>query len=145
MIGTLSLRRTAAAVISAAALALVFGASIGATRARAANAECSPSEGIWACNYTSGGSWPKTTKLWFEASGGNNERYWRVNYAYDAYGGSVMKCAGFKSFDGGELPQGCSNTGYGFISIPEWRRPGWVYVVHHADGPRNIWGYATHG
>lgn len=140
---TASTTRTAAILATALALSLV--GFVGVSGAQASNGTCNWSEGIWACSYVSGGNWPKTTKLWFEAAGGENERSWRVNYAWDNNGGTVMKCAGFKSFDGGEIPQACNNVNGVFLSIPESRRPGWVYVVHHAEGPRDIYGTATSG
>lgn len=112
--------------------------------AQAANGSCTFSEGGWACSYV-GNSWPADVKLWFEAAGGENERHWNVNYAYDGYGGSVYKCAGFKSYDGGEIPQACGTNNGVFLGIPSNRDPGWVYIVQHAGGARNISGYAVSG
>lgn len=133
---------TAAALIGALGLSLAFTALAAPGAARAANGSCTFSEG-WTCNYT-GNNWPSGVKLWFEAEGGNNQRNWLANYGFDGYGGSVYKCAGFKSYDGGEIPQGCSNSGPAYVSIPSWRRPGWIYVVQHAGAPRNISGRGLH-
>jgi hypothetical protein len=134
--------RRLAAVLAAAALLLSIITLLGPARAEAYNGSCVFSEG-WTCNWT-GNSWPKDTKLWFESADGNNERNWLAVYGTDDAGGSVYKCSGFKSYDGGEIPQGCSNTGPSYISVPSNRRPGWVYVVHHATGPRTIHGRGLH-
>jgi hypothetical protein len=131
-----------AALMPALSLALILTAITNPSAARAANGTCTFSEG-WTCIY-SGNSWPSGVKLWFEAAGGNNQRNWLANWGHDAYGGSVYKCSGFKSFDGGEIPQGCSNSGPSYVSIPSWRRPGWIYVVQHAGAPRNISGRGLH-
>lgn len=131
-----------AALISAICLALALAALTSPSTARAANGTCNFSEG-WTCNYY-GNSWPSGVKLWFESAGGNNQRNWFVNWGFDNAGGSVYKCSGFKSFDGGELPQGCNNAGASYLSIPAHRRPGWVYIVQHAGAPRNIQGQALH-
>ena len=137
-----SLRRTVAAVTMAAALTLGLIATFGSGQAQAANTSCTPSEGIWTCNYY-GNSWPKFTDLWFD-SGGNNLRSFRVQYGYDDYGQTVYKCVRYMDSGGGQLPEVCaSNTP--FMSIPEWRRPGYVFMYHQAGGPRNIHGYVTHG
>jgi hypothetical protein len=133
--------RASLAPVAAFILAVCF-LTLSVSSATAANGTCSFSEG-WNCTYI-GNSWPKNTKLWFEAEGGANQRNWIVNYGYDGHGGTVEKCSGFLSFDGGELPQGCSVANPSYLSIPSWRRPGWVYIVHHASGPRNISGWALH-
>jgi len=131
-------------LLSAAALLLGLLALAAPGPAQAANSNCTWSEGVWACTYV-GNSWPKETKLWFEAAAGNNERQWRVNYANDGYGGSVYKCAGYKRYDGAYLNQACGTANWVYLGIPESWRPGWVYVIHFASGPRNISGFATHG
>jgi hypothetical protein len=137
-----SLRQTAAAAAVAVALALALIGIFGSGRAQAANTSCSPSEGIWACNYY-GNNWPANTTLWFD-SGGNNLRSFRVNIGYDDYGQTVYKCMGYQDSGGGQLPRPCG-TGTPVLSIPEWRRPGYVFMYHGANGPRNIHGYTTHG
>lgn len=137
-----SLKATAAAVAMAAALMLVLIATFGSGRAQAANTSCTWSEGVWTCNYY-GNNWPNWTELWFD-SGGTNLRSFRINIGYDAYGQTVYKCMGYMDSAGGQLPRPCG-TGNPVLHIPEWRRPGYVFMYHGAPGPRNIWGYTTHG
>lgn len=142
MTGDLSQRLVAVALAAAAFISFLAFAM--PDLAQAQNGTCTQSEGIWACSYEAN-SWPKETKLWFESANGNNKRNWRVNYAYDGYGGSVYKCAGYKREDGAFLSPACGTANGIFLGIPENWRPGWVYVVHFAPGPRDISGYATHG
>ena len=136
-------QRLAAAILAAAAFISLLALTAPGS-AQASNGTCNWSEGVWACNYGAN-FWPKETKLWFESSGGNNERNWHVNYAYDGYGGSVYKCAGYKRWDGAFLNQACGTPNGILLSIPESWRPGWIYIIHFANGPRNISGFATHG
>lgn len=138
-------RHIVAVVASAVALFLGIVLIINPGLAQAANAQCGASEGATACNYY-GPNWPRYTPLWFEGAGGNNERHWNVNYAYDEYGGSVNKCAGYKRYDGALWsPLPCNNNGYAVLSIPESWKPGWVYIEQRANGPRSIHGYAVSG
>jgi len=137
-----SLKQTAATVAAAAALALALVGIFGAGRAQAANASCTPSEGAWTCNYY-GNSWPAWAELWFN-SGGTNLRNFRINIGYDDYGQTVYKCMGYVDSGGGQLPRPCG-TGTPTLSIPEWRRPGYVFMYQGANGPRNIHGYTVHG
>jgi hypothetical protein len=137
-----SVKQVFAAVATAAALALALVGSFGTGRAQAANTSCGWSEGVWACNYY-GNNWPAWTELWFD-SGGNNLRSFRMNSGYDSYGGTVYKCMGYMDSGGGQLPRPCS-TGNPVLWIPEWRRPGYVFMYHGANGPRSIRGYTTHG
>jgi hypothetical protein len=133
--------RLLVAAMSVASLILSIAAIAGPGVAQASNGSCVLSEG-WTCEWF-GNNWPKDTKLWFEAPGGENERNWHADYGFDSAGGSVYKCSGFKSHDGGEIEQGCSNTGPSYVAVPANRDPGWVYMVQHANGPRNIHGTAT--
>jgi len=135
-------RRRLAVGALAAALTLALAGAFGSGRAQAANVSCIPSEGIWTCNYY-GNSWPAHSELWFD-SGGTNLRNFRVNIGYDDYLQTVYKCMGYMDSGGGQLPRPCS-TNTPILSIPEWRRPGYVFMYHEASGPRNIHGYVTHG
>lgn len=129
--------RRVAAAAPMAALMLIWVASFGSGYAQAANTSCSQFETVLVCQYF-GNSWPANTNLWFE-SGGNNLRNFFSNAAADGYGGSVYKCAGYVDSGGGQLPRPCG-TGEPTLSIPEWRRPGYAFMFHQANGPRNIHG-----
>jgi len=129
-------RRFVAAVITTM-LGFGVATAVASEEARAANTSCSPYETVLVCQYF-GNSWPSGTVLWFE-SGGNNLRNFFGNTAVDGYGGSVYKCAGYMDSAGGQLPRPCG-TGEPTLSIPEWRRPGYAFMYHEANGPRNIHG-----
>lgn len=132
-------RRLLGAVLAFAAFAMSLIALIGPGIAQASNGTCVLSEG-WTCEWSGGSNWPQNTKLWFEAPGGENERNWHGIYGFSTEG--VERCVGFKDSNGNEIPQACS-TGTASEGIPSERDPGWVYVVHHANGPRPLSGRAS--
>lgn len=131
----LSRRLSTTAIATMLSLAAI--ASLASAGAQAANTSCGKFETVLVCQYY-GNSWPANTTLWFE-SGGNNLRNFFSNTAADGYGGSVYKCAGYVDSGGGQLPRPCG-TGEPMLSIPQWRRPGYAFMFHQANGPRNIHG-----
>jgi hypothetical protein len=95
-------------------------------------------QGLEYCNYA-GESVPRYTARWFSAPGGNNLRAWHVNEVADAYGGSVLKCTGYKPEGLGYGTWLACGTGTFASGINPYPRS-WLFIEQLANGPRVIYG-----
>lgn len=139
----------AKALTAMAVLAIVaLGALSKSENAAAANGFCNnvysdSSYDYFRCTYF-GNNAPPNTRLFFD-SGGNNNRPWYYNSVFDGYSGTVAaKCAHIlRASDGAQYTLACG-TGSPGDYTPVGFRPGYVFITHGANGPRNLGGDAYH-
>lgn len=119
-----------------------FGAK--ADLSYAHNDRCTPRTGGWACQWYDTNLAPET-RHWFTAA--NTNRNWVFAGIWDGYGGAVArKCVRIKrGSDGTILPVACThNNGMPDNWIGANKRPGYLFNIHWAPGPRHIGSEGYH-
>lgn len=134
-----SLGRVALAVCSMVMLVLALQAS-GAQTPLAQADYCNPNGSGWSC-FWSEINLPKETRRFFQAE--VTLRNWLDEEVADGYGGTVTnKCANILRGSDGAVAQVACGAGQPFGFVPSNYRPGYVFIVHSAPGPRTILGAA---
>lgn len=121
------------------ALMMVF-AIASAGQAESARADtCSPNEGHWLCHWEA--YLNPYQNRYFSASGGNNLRNWFKAGVGDAYGGSVAaKCVYIQRGSDGQAISVACGGGFPSNPTPTNYRPGYLFIMHWANGARTITG-----
>lgn len=100
---------------------------------------CNPNGPGFSC-FWSEVNLPKETRRYFSA--GVTLRNWIDEEVADGYGGTVSnKCANIQATNGAVAQVACG-AGQPFGFTPTNYRPGYVFIVHSAPGPRTILGAA---
>ena len=123
---------------------LAVGSTIQVDKSSAATgSDCTYNSPNWACLWYDSNLAP-STRDWFSAA--NTLRDWKYAAVNDATNSVNRKCVGIKrSSDGNISHVACTHNGGAPDSfIGTGRRPGWLFTVHWAAGPRYIIGDGYH-
>lgn len=112
-----------------------------ALRAESAQADsCHATGGQWQCGWEQPNLAPNTPR-WFEAA--NTLRNWLFAVVWDGYGGTVtQKCVHIMRGSDGYKEQVACGSGRPENYVPEYMRPGYMFIRHGASGPRTLGGGA---
>lgn len=122
-----------------AAVVLLFALQA-VSRADTASADvCVPNEGNFLCSWEANIA-PGNAR-YFSAAGGNNLRNWIKAGVGDQYGGAVAeKCVYMqRGSDGAAYGVACG-SGFPSNTVANEFKPGYLYIIHWANGARIITG-----
>lgn len=140
------LRAKLALLMTASAVFFAAGSAIQVENSSASRGSSCTFNNIgqdWACHWYDTDLAPET-RHWFQAA--NTLRNWKYAAVNDINNNVAKKCIKIKrSSDGNISNVACTHDGGNPDSfIGENRRPGWLFTIHWAPGPRYISGDGYH-